>query len=139
MNEDKNITISRPDKENCLFIQNKSDDVAKMETILVDTANFTRCSGDQFKCILELREKQPIVKLNSYIKVFNFYISYNFNKVLKEVAVSRIHPLIMFGLPKIHKEDTPTRPILSTTQSFSPEIINVSKIVYPFSFVSEIL
>ena len=69
----------------------------------------------------------------------------------KRLKASGSRPGIMFGLPKMHKEDIPLRPVLSTTGSFnyemsrfmvsllSPLTTNIFTICDSFSFVSEIL
>ena len=57
LKKDKNIIVSKPDKGNGIVIQNKSEYVTKMESILGDRVNFTRCTEDLYKSILKFEDK----------------------------------------------------------------------------------
>ena len=107
-----NIVISRPDKGRATVVMNKKDYVHKMKCILDDTAKFMRLGP------VETHDRTPTVEasLNSFLNdlMCTGEITENLYDSLR--AVGSMRPRL-YGLPKVHKEGCPLRPILSMTGS----------------------
>ena len=79
-----------------------------MTSILTNPSHFEKCKQDPFKATLLLEDK--VNRFLSYLKKGN-YID---NDEYKYIYASGSTPGILYGLPKIHKENTPMRPVLSS-------------------------
>ena len=99
------VMILKPDKGSRLVVIDKCDYIRKMEDILNDTAKFKRC--DNVEKLQDIENK--IVRQLRILLCHNF-INKRIFKHLKPVGTKYPH---MYGLPKIHKEGVPLRPILS--------------------------
>ena len=92
---------------------NKIDYISKMESIVGDTSKFKIINEDIFKVTIRHEDK-----------INRFLSKLHKEGLLDHVTYCDLHlsssrPGILYGLPKIHKEGTPMRPILSaigTTQ-----------------------
>ena len=106
LRKNPNLVICPPDKGNSVIILNKSDYVRKTAAILSDTSKFTR---DEFQIDLTSKiEKQVIISTNKLKKL----------GIIDETVAKTISPKgsivpRLYGLPKIHKQGIPVRPILS--------------------------
>ena len=105
------IIISKPDKGSGVVILNKSDYITKVSSILSDTTKFSKDNGQIETYKLE-------VKINKILKKLldNGHIS---NKVFEDIKTSDSSIPRLYGLPKIHKNGCPLRPILSMVGSAS--------------------
>ncbi len=111
INKDKSIIITRPDKGNGVVILNKKDYIDKTESILNDKSKFKLVNGDWFKYIISLEDK-----LNRNLRKIKNKLTdttYNF------LFASGSTPGILNGLPKVHKDGCPIRPILSAINTFN--------------------
>ena len=112
LRNNENIVISRPDKGRATGILKRQDYVDKMKRILDDTSKFMRLGP------VETHDRTPVVEtsLNSFLNDMKSSgeITEELYNSLK--AVGSIRPR-MYGLPKVHKEGYPMRPILSMTGS----------------------
>ena len=128
-----------------MVILNKVDYIQKVETILSDTSKFKKLDCD----MLDLCTKRE-----------NKLIRFLRDKLLKEKAISESVyrellstgsiPGVLYGLPKVHKENCPARPILSAIGTYNyklakflvpilkPFASNEYTVKDTFSFVSEI-
>lgn len=123
LSKDKTIVIMKPDKGNGIVIMNKEDYHNKMQDIISDTTKFKIINEDWFKVILRHEDK-----INRFLA-----------KLLKEKHISQaMHdhlrlsssaPGVMYGLPKIHKDSVPLRPILS---SIGTAGYKISKFLLPY-------
>ena len=108
LRDNRAIVITRPDKGSGVVIQDASTYVEKMHTILNDTSKFTRLGP------VDTFDKTPTVegRLQRFLM-----------KLLKQNKISKatyeavrpsgsLRPRL-YGLPKVHKDGTPLRPILS--------------------------
>ena len=144
LKNDKEIIVTKPDKGNGIVILDRTDYLNKMQSLINDPTNFKPLQVDLYKHILKLerRNNKLIDKM-----VSDGIITSSVGSGLK-VRGSR--PGIMYGLPKIHKEGTPMRPILSMSGSFNyslsqhlvpvltPLGVNEFCVHDTFSFVNEI-
>ena len=110
LKEDTSIIVTRPDKGRGIVLLNKVDYFSRMRTILNDST--------KFKC---LPYYPTISRENKLIKLLNRlfhenYISEQFYKMAKPTVSL---PGCLYGLPKVHKEDVPLRPVLSAIATFN--------------------
>ena len=112
LRENDRIVISRPDKGRATVIMNASDYVSKMMLILNDTSKF---------CLLG-----PVAThdrtVNIETSLTEFLCGLKSSGEIGDDVFDSIRPLgytrpRMYGLPKIHKNGCPLRPILSMTGS----------------------
>ncbi len=107
LKRDKSIIIKKSDKWNGVVILNEDDYISKTEELLNDKSKFMIIKGDWFKYIFTLEDK-----LNRKIKTKLPENTYN------NLFSSGSSAGIIYGLPNIHKEGYPMRPILSATNTF---------------------
>ena len=120
--KDKSITVLRPDKGNRIVLIDRANYVNKVEQILSDTSKFKLLNTDALKMIFKLEDK-----LNRFLKTLkdsNVIDEMSYNNMF----ASGSQPSIMYGLPKVHKDQCPFRPILSAIGTFS---YNVAKFLVP--------
>ena len=141
---DKTIHVTRPDKGTGTVILDKSDYINKVEAILCDQTKFKEIKEDILTFITRLEDKLAR-KLRDLLKAavitkdeFSFLFT------------SGSSPGVLYGLPKIHKKNTPIRPILSTINTFNynlakyfvklitPLTVNEYTINNSFDFVKEL-
>ncbi|CAF1520615.1 unnamed protein product, partial [Didymodactylos carnosus] len=106
--KDKNIVITRPDKGRGVVILDRHEYIEKMNVILQDTATFSRIYHDP-TLSNENRLTRELLRLKK-----DGFISESEYSLAKPIG-SR--PARLYGLPKIHKNDMPLRPILSATKT----------------------
>ena len=104
----KNIVILRPDKGNGVVILNKTDYISKIMNILSDTSKFQPIVIDKTKVIRQNEDKLTNL-LRNMLK----------SKVIDQALFDKLKPIgsslgKLYGLPKIHKNDAPLRPIISS-------------------------
>ena len=106
LKDDTSIIITRPDKGRGVVILNKVDYITKMKSILSDRTKFKEVTGSLFTQIIKLEDKlnRILRSIKDNIGLINFNYLY----------ASGTSPGIMYGLPKIHKNNIPFRPIIST-------------------------
>ena len=108
LRRNENIVISRPDKGNGVVVLNKADYLKKMEAILADEKKF-HYIGD---ADVHDRTVQQERALQAFL-----LRAVNAGDLQRDIY-ERIRPVgtnrpRMYGVPKIHKDDVPLRPILS--------------------------
>ena len=124
---DNSIIITKPDKGTGVVVMDKVTYIEKMMNILEDTSKFVKCQGDLLKVLFKYEDK-----VNRFIeKIFGASIITDTER--KQLKAGGSRPGIMYGLPKIHKCNTPLRPILSTVGTYN---YNLSK--YLVSLLSHI-
>ncbi len=116
LKKDKNIVIVKPDKGNGVVILDRGDYNRKMEDILRDTTKFERLHVDPVKLTLQ-RENQ----------IKNLLASLKKSESITQATYKQLYPTgsrigILYGLPKIHKNSIPLRPILSCINNYSYKI-----------------
>ena len=104
------IHICKPDKGTGVVIMNKIDYIDKMMDILKDETKFKYLGGVTEHDHTPQVEGQIVKRLLQLLK--RGELSKEVNDRIKPVAAQRPR---MYGLPKIHKENIPLRPILSHT------------------------
>ena len=143
LRNNKSIILCKPDKGRGVVIMNKSDYLSKMYNILNDTTKFKEIKNiDPFLHTLRTEDK-----INRFIKKFN---NNEFISNKKIGTVSGSNPGILYGLPKVHKNNTPVRPILAAyntstyniAQKLVPELSHITTNDYTisnsFEFAKEI-
>ena len=121
LRNNKNIVILKADKGGATVVMNRMDYNTKMKEHLTTTGSYKKL------------ENNPISKV---IKVVKKAIkSFNLDETMKKrlTPSCRITPRI-YGLPKIHKEGVPMRPIVNTIGSPTYELAKyVGKILAPLA------
>ena len=117
------ILVLRPDKGNGVVLLDRSDYVQKMNVILDDKTKFKKVSGSLKKLLIK-GEDHVNRTLNELVKAGKL------SDDLKNSAhASGSQPGILYGLPKIHKEGCPLRPIISAIGTHS---YRLAKMLVPF-------
>ena len=144
LSKDENIVILKPDKGNGIVLLNKQDYINKVNVILNDSSKFEIIHNSAIKLVHKLENKIRLflgkLKKDSVITESTY----------NNLTPTGTRPGILYGLPKVHKENIPIRPILSSIKTPS---YNMSKYLVPminpwsrneytvndsFSFASEI-
>ncbi|KAM4589401.1 uncharacterized protein V3H82_003528 isoform 2-T2 [Fundulus diaphanus] len=112
LSQDQSINILPADKGRCTVVLNTSDYQDKIHTLLSDTNTY------------ESLKRDPT---NSYKKKITDYLQQlEKDKVINRSSYYRLYPgediPCLYGLPKIHKEGTPLRPIVSSINSVTYNI-----------------
>ena len=102
------------------MLLNKSDYINKTKAILDDTSKFKKLNTDWFKIILKLEDK-----LNRFLRIIKSKLP---ESCFDFLFASGSLPGILYGLPKIHKQNCPIRPILAATGTFN---YNCAKFLVP--------
>ena len=153
LSRDKSIVITRPDKGNGVVLLDKQDYISKVNSVLQDTSKFEK--------IVETEENEPLKvvfrledKINRFLRSVIGHVDSNGKRVAsatyEKLHVSGSNLGILYGLPKVHKEGFPIRPILSACNTpgyglgkylvpiISPITTNNFTIKDSFSFAKEI-
>lgn len=110
LRQDKSIVITRPDKGRGVVIMNKNDYLLKMHAILNDSS--------KFKCLFvdpTITREKSLANLLRRLKNQG-HISEQFYYMARP---SGSNPGRLYGLPKIHKDDVPLRPVLSAIGTYN--------------------
>ena len=126
LSKDKTIIIARPDKGNGVVLMDKTDYTQKVNTILSDSSKFKPIlDREEIKIVFTLEDKinnflQKLRKKKAPFKLKD--------KTYKKLSVSGSQLGILYGLPKVHKEGCPIRPILSACNTTA---YNIAKYLVP--------
>ena len=104
------ILICKPDKRRGIVLLDKDDYVTKMNTILNDETKFRKMPNEKDR--IPTIEKY-LSKVLSRIKQNGFIDSTTFERV-RPIGTSIPR---LYGLPKVHKQGVPLRPIRDMTNS----------------------
>ncbi len=121
LKSDPSIVIMKPDKGRGVVVMDKASYVDKVKVILSDTTKFVQVLVDPFNHILKLEDKLNRLLRNLKDTVISTEI-YNY------LYASGSIPGTLYGLPKVHKEGCPIRPILSAIGTFN---YNLAKYFVP--------
>ena len=119
LRSNKAILITKPDKGSGVVLLNKSDYVNKMECILSDTNKFKLLDPvSEFDKTGKNKAKlqRHLLKLIKADK-----LPQNVYQVIRPTGSQRPR---MNGLPKIHKQNAPCRPILSSSVLLNTNWLN---------------
>ncbi len=110
LKQDKSIIVTRPDKGRGIVLMNRNDYISKMDTILNDSTKF-KCRFDDPTISRERRLTNLLLKLKN-----QGHISKEIYYLTKPTG-SR--PGRLYGLPKIHKDNIPLRPVVSAVGTYN--------------------
>ena len=114
--------LCRPDKGKGIVLLNRTDYVEKMNTILSDQTKFSEIGSPEFAIIFRLEDK-----INRTLKQFKDENILN-DHVYQDLYSSGSSFGTLYGLPKIHKENVPLRPILA---SYNSPNFSIAKYLVP--------
>ena len=112
LSRNASLIICKPDKGNGVVVMNKIDYIQKMKQILLDRTKFKSVSENN--------------NLKQLSRFQNFLARLKNVGAIDQTTYKRIRPVAttiptLYGLPKIHKENNPLRPILSSIGSYQHE------------------
>ena len=112
LSQDTSIVICKPDKGNGVVVLDKTDYIKKMGTILKDKTKF--------------QPKKSNANLENLKKFQGFLSRLKRKGALGENVYNEIRPTAavtptLYGLPKVHKDNIPLRPILCSIDSFTDQ------------------
>lgn len=107
LKNDDSIIITRPDKGNGVVLLDKSDYIQKVHDILNDKSKFTRISECVFSKLIHTEDK-----INNFLRKLKRDQIID-DPTYSHLFVSGSQPGVLYGLPKVHKDGCPVRPILS--------------------------
>jgi hypothetical protein len=110
LKQDKSIIVTRPDKGRGIVLMNKSDYLSKMHAILNDSTKFSCLFVDP-----TIKRERSLINLLNRLKK-NGHISPEFYYKAKPTGSN---PGRLYGLPKIHKDNTPLRPVVSSIGTYN--------------------
>ena len=117
LKSDPTIIITRPDKGRGVVLLDKASYITKMNTILSDTSKFKSLPQHTDKHKLILQQEDSI---NRFLRKLldSKIITQEQCNTMKNVGASMG---VIYGLPKVHKNNAPLRPILAAynTPSFN--------------------
>ena len=124
LKRNKDIIITRPDKGRATVVLHKTDYVDKMMTILTDEAKFQKLGPTQ--------DHDRTFKIETELQ--NYLKSLLHNQEISETAFNSSAPIgstrpRMYGVPKIHKDHVPMRPILSVWFPAIPSVLMALSVV----------
>ena len=123
LRKDKSIIVSKPDKDQGVANLNKCDYIAKMESI--------------FKIKRFSNQLNLMINIRKLSKFQGFLYRLKASKQLDDELYHLIRPTaastpMLYGLPKLHKDGIPLRPILASTGSFNYQsAVWLNKILMP--------
>ena len=125
LKENANIIISKPDKGNGTVLMNRSNYIEKIDAILSDRTKFRKCgkNDDIYKNNLKVEDQ-----VNHQLRRLKDNGSIT-EEEYKSLYISGSSPSVLYGLPKIHKEGTPLRPILA---AFKAPTYKLAKFIISF-------
>ena len=127
MKRNKNIVITRPDKGNGVVVMSRDDYVKKMDEILSDSKKFQRLgSVEEHDNTLQQERALQAFLLRAHK---NGNISKEIYERIRPVGASRPR---LYGLPKLHKDGVPLRPILSMINAPQHELAKwLAEVLHP--------
>ena len=122
------IVILRPDKGRGTVILDKADYINKMSTILQDNTKFLKIGAPTFPPIFKQEDR-----INRFLKQLKDNGIIN-NDMYLELFSSGNAYGVLYGLPKIHKEHVPLRPILAAYNTPNYKIAkHINNLITPYS------
>ena len=110
LSKDKSIIITKADKGNAVVIQNVDDYILKCKQLISDSSKFRKLYQDPtIKRETSLQNKLRQLKKKERIS----------NELYKAIYPNGSKAGVLYGLPKIHKNGTPIRPIISQIGAYN--------------------
>ena len=109
LSKNKDIIITKPDKGSGVVIMNRSDYISKMQEVISDETKFKLASNQDIYKISRTIERRVRNYLRDYVKKPGFISDAEYSALYP----NGLHIGVMYGLPKVHKNNTPMRPICS--------------------------
>ncbi|CAF1228694.1 unnamed protein product [Adineta ricciae] len=110
LSKDPSIVTTRPDKGKGVVVIYRADYIEKLERILSDTSKFRLVEKDPTGC-----REAALTSLLRRMKNEEYLTEQEYRFVKPVGSI----PARLYGLPKVHKVNTPLRPIVSCVQSYN--------------------
>ena len=110
LKNNSNIVIWRPDKGSGIVLMNKEDYIKKLEDILQDKTKFHKCTKEKDKTTsVENALSKVLHKMHKDLLIDS--------ETLEKLKPSGCTIPRLYGLPKVHKQGIPLRPVLDMYSS----------------------
>ena len=113
LGNNEELHVTRPDKGRGIVILNKLDYIGKVESLLSDRNTFQSFTDTESPLHKTMKIEDKINRFLRKLKQNNNITETEY----KDLYVSGSSPGILYGLPKIHKPNTPVRPIISSVNT----------------------
>ena len=110
LKDDQSIIVTRRDKGRGIVLMNKADYVAKINTILNDSTKFT-CRFDDPTISRERKLTNLLRRIKDQGDISK--------ELYDRIRPTGSNPGRLYGLPKVHKDDIPLRPVLSAIGTYN--------------------
>ena len=118
LSKNEDIIITCPDKGSGIVILNKADYIKKMEEIVADTTKFEVCKVQDLYQISRKIECKVRTTLLNLLKKSGHLTDDEYKRLYPNGS----HIGVLYGLPKVHKPNVPTRPICSMVGTSTYEL-----------------
>ena len=102
--------LSKADKGNAIVIQDKSEYLSKISELLKSGKKFKKLNKD----LTITRDRSLYLFLNKLLKKGSIS-----KEVRDQLSTDGPRAGVLYGLPKVHKDDTPLRPIISAVGTYN--------------------
>ena len=110
LKNNSNIVICRPDKGSGIVLMNKEDYIKKLEDILQDETKFHKCTKEKDKTTSVENDLNKLLhKMHKDLLIDS--------ETLEKLKPSGCTIPRLYGLPKVHKQGIPLRPVLDMYNS----------------------
>ena len=116
--KNQNIRVMKPDKGTGIVVIDTAEYLAKMEEIISDTSKFELHSNQDVYQVCRYIERKVRNYLRDHVKKPGHITQEEYSKLYPNGATISV----LYGLPKVHKQGTPTRPICSAVGSATYDI-----------------
>jgi hypothetical protein len=131
LSKDKSLVISKADKGDAVVIQNRKDYDDKMLKLLSDKSKFKELDLDP--TIDRLKHLNSKVYSLQHRMVNGIRAQALDNVVYERIYTAGAKPGVLYGLPKVHKENLPIRPIISAIGTYNYNLAKwLDEIIKPF-------
>ena len=127
LSKNKDIVVMKPDKGTGIVIMNLADYISKMEQIILDETKFQEHANQDLYKVSRSIER----KVRDFLREKVHKPGHITKEEYTKLNPNGSHIGVMYGLPKVHKQSIPTRPICSaigtSTYELSKFVANIIK------------
>ena len=128
LSKNKAIVVMKPDKGTGIVILNALDYVSKMEQIVLDETKFSVHNNQDLYKVSRSIER----KVRSYLRESVFKPGHISKDTYRHLYPNGSHIGVMYGLPKVHKDNCPMRPVCSAVGTSTYQLSKyVAEVIKP--------
>ena len=111
LSKDKSIVITKADKGNAVVIQNVEDYRRKVQLLLENDSKFKKLDSNP--------TSKWVKKLQKLVREYKDILGPD---LYRKICPTGARAGVMYGLPKIHKNNVPIRPIISAVDTYNYQL-----------------